>query len=237
MNTMERILVIEDELHILGFITNILKANGYEVVQAESGRQGLMSVTSHCPDAVILDLGLPDMDGQEIIKTVRQWSPVPIIVVSARTHERDKVTALDSGADDYMTKPFSAAELLARVRTALRHAAGKRESGQHAQTDQGCFVCGAFKVDFAKRRAYIGETDVHLTQIEYRIVELLSRFAGRVLTYDYIIRQVWGPNASLDNQILRVNMANIRRKIETNPAAPRYVSTEVGVGYMMAEGD
>ena len=228
------ILVVEDEANIAGFITTILKTNGYDVLRADNGKQALMCITSYCPNAVILDLGLPDMDGQQVIRTVREWSPVPIIVVSARTHERDKVTALDGGADDYMTKPFSAGELLARLRTALRHARG-REGG--AETPQGSFRCGALTLDYAKRRVSLNGENIHLTQIEYRIIELLSRFSGRVLTYDYIIKQVWGPNAAFDNQILRVNMANIRRKIEANPAAPRYISTEVGVGYMMAEGE
>ena len=234
MSNRERILIVEDEPNITGFLSTILSANDYEVLKAENGKQALMLITSHCPDAVILDLGLPDIDGQSVIKSVREWSSVPIVVVSARTHERDKVAALDLGADDYVTKPFSSGELLARVRTALRHAK-HRESV--AGMDEEAFHTGALTVDFGKRRVFLDNADVHLTQIEYRILELLARYACRVLTYDFIIKRVWGPNASFDNQILRVNMANIRRKIEENPAEPKYLFTEVGVGYRLAEGD
>ena len=194
-----------------------------------------MMITSYCPDIIILDLGLPDMDGQKIIKSVREWSQVPIIVVSARSHERDKVEALDAGADDYVTKPFGTAELLARVRTALRHLQSRDTADARAQT--GKFVAGSLTVDFDKRRAYIDGEDVKLTQNEYKLVAILAKYAGRVLTYDYLIKNIWGPNMQTDNQILRVNMANIRRKIEKNPAQPQYIFTEMGVGYRMVEGD
>ena len=235
MSNRERILIVEDEANITSFMTTILTANHYDVIKAENGAQALMLITSHCPDAIILDLGLPDIDGQKIIKSVREWSQVPIIVVSARMHERDKVAALDLGADDYVTKPFATGELLARIRTALRHA--NQRAGQPETLETGTFCCGSLKIDYTKRRAFLGDADVHLTQIEYRIVALLSQYAGRVLTYDFIIKRVWGPNSTFDNQILRVNMANIRRKIEKNPAAPQYIRTEIGVGYWMAEGD
>ena len=235
MSKPERILIVEDEANITSFISTILTANEYDVIKAENGKQALMLVSSYCPDAVILDLGLPDIDGQTVIQSVREWSDVPIIVVSARTHERDKVAALDCGADDYMTKPFSTGELLARIRTALRHA--RRKEGVSEIGEDGIFCCEELSIDYGKRRAFLNGEQVHLTQIEFKILELLSRYAGRVLTYDFMIKRVWGPTASFDNQILRVNMANIRRKIEKNPAAPQYIRTEIGVGYWMAEGD
>jgi len=226
------ILVVEDEKNIRGFMQTILTSNGYAVLTAKTGEEALMMLSSHCPDLVLLDLGLPDTDGQLFIQAVRKWSQVPIIVVSARTHERDKVLSLDLGADDYVTKPFGTSELLARVRAALRHAA---QRGSTLQVS--AYHCGELTVDWEKRRIWLGESDIHLTQNEYKIVALLAQYAGKVLTYDQIIQHVWGPNASGDNRILRVNMANIRRKLETNPAEPRYIFTEIGVGYRMAEGE
>lgn len=189
-------------------------------------------LSSNCPDLVLLDLGLPDTDGQIFIRAVRRWSQVPILVVSARTHERDKVQSLDLGADDYITKPFGTPELLARVRTALRHAA-QRSSG----TTTGHYQYQDLTVDCDRRRVLLHGEDIHLTQNEYKILSLLARHSGKVLTYDQIIQHVWGPNAAGDNRILRVNMANIRRKLEANPAEPKYIFTEIGVGYRMAEGE
>ncbi|MEG0912869.1 MAG: response regulator transcription factor [Oscillospiraceae bacterium] len=228
-------LIVEDENNICSFISTILSANGYDVICAKNGSEAFMSITSRCPDVVILDLGLPDMDGQNIIKSVREWSQIPIIVVSARSHERDKVEALDLGADDYVTKPFGTSELLARVRTALRHSRSHGANESIAQT--GTFCAGALIVDFDKRCVQIDDEDVHLTQNEFKIVALLSKHAGKVLTYDYIIKSIWGPGAGNDNQILRVNMANIRRKIEINPAEPKYIFTSMGVGYRMIESN
>lgn len=236
MANKETILVVEDEQSITNFISTILTANGYEVQTAENGVQALVMITSQCPDAVILDLGLPDIDGQKVIRSIREWSQVPIIVVSARMHERDKITALDQGADDYVTKPFATGELLARLRTALRHAAQRKASEAGAKLES-VYRCGSLVVDHGKRRVFLDGEDVHLTQNEYRILEVLANHAGRVLTYDFIIRNVWGPNASFDKQILRVNMANIRRKIEKNPAAPQYLRTEIGVGYWIVESE
>lgn len=226
------VLVVEDEKNIRGFMQTILTSNGYAVLTARTGEEALMMVSSHCPDLVLLDLGLPDLDGQIFIQKVRSWSQVPILVVSARTHERDKVTSLDLGADDYITKPFGTSELLARVRAALRHAA-QRSAGQRA----AAYACGGLLVDWERRRVILDGQDVHLTQNEYKIVALLAQNAGKVLTYDQIIRHVWGPNIAGDNRILRVNMANIRRKLEKKPAEPQYLFTEIGVGYRMAEGD
>lgn len=192
-------------------------------------------VTSQCPDVVILDLGLPDMDGMSILKNVRQWSSMPVLVVSARTHEKDKVAALDAGADDYITKPFGTSELLARVRTAIRHARATVLTAEGMQTGQ--FRAGDLLIDYDKHRVYVGDRDVNLTQNEYKIVSLLGKYAGKVLTYDFIIKEIWGPNMQNDNRILRVNMANIRRKMENNPAQPQYIFTEVGVGYRIVDGD
>lgn len=231
MENKQTILVAEDEAAIGGFISAILTSNRYGVLRAGTGAEAMMMITSRCPDLILLDLGLPDGDGAEIIAKVRAWSRTPIIVVSARSGEKDKVEALDLGADDYITKPFGSAELLARVRTALRHAAGK----EGADAASGRFSVRELCVDYDKMRVYLAGRDVGLTQNEYKIVSLLSRSAGKVITYDHLIRAVWGPNCGGDNQILRVNMANIRRKIEANPADPSYLFTETGVGYRMAD--
>jgi len=175
------------------------------------------------------------INGMQIIEAVRSWSGLPIIVVSARTNEGDKVKALDAGADDYITKPFGTSELMARIRTAIRHA---RSAGAEGSVrDRGVFRTGELTIDYNKHRAYIGGEDARLTQNEFKLVALLGKYAGKVLTYDYLIKELWGPGASGDNQILRVNMANIRRKIEKNPATPEYIFTEIGVGYRMTEGE
>lgn len=229
------VVIVEDEYNISSFVSAVLQANGFDTMVARNGAEAIILITSHCPDLVLLDLGLPDMDGQGIIENVRGWSNVPIIVVSARTRERDKVMALESGADDYITKPFGTSELLARIRTALRHV--QLREGEQAQRQTGVFHTGDLEVDYDKRRVYVNGEDVHLTQNEYKIVALLSKYSGRVLTYDSIIKHIWGPNAKQGNQILRVNMANIRRKIEPSTAEPRYIMTEMGVGYRMAEGE
>ena len=229
------VVILEDEYNISSFVSAVLQANGFDTMVARNGAEAIILITSHCPDLVLLDLGLPDMDGQGIIENVRGWSNVPIIVVSARTRERDKVMALESGADDYITKPFGTSELLARIRTALRHV--QLREGEQAQRQTGVFHTGDLEVDYGKRRVYVNGEDAHLTQNEYKIVALLSKYSGRVLTYDSIIKHIWGPNAKQGNQILRVNMANIRRKIEPSTAEPRYIMTEMGVGYRMAEGE
>jgi len=235
MNIKEKILVVEDEKSIAHFISTVLNNNGYEAMRARTGQEALSMVSSHCPDLIILDLGLPDMDGMELLRQIRSWSSLPIVVVSARSHERDKVTALDQGADDYLTKPFGTAELLARVRTAIRHTRTVSSSNEIAQ--QGTYTVGELVVDFNKHQALVRGENVKLTLSEFRIVSLLAKHAGKVLTYDYIMKELWGPRAGGDNQILRVNMANIRRKIEENPAEPKYLFTEVGVGYRIAEPD
>ena len=235
MNIREKILVIEDEKSIARFISTILTANGYEAMRAASGAEAMSMISSHCPDLVILDLGLPDMDGMNILRSVREWSSMPVIVVSARTHEKDKVEALDLGADDYITKPFGTSELLARIRTAIRHSRAAFLNQGGAPT--GTFVSGGLTIDYDKHQVLMNGENAGLTVNEYKIVALLGKYAGKVLTYDFIIRELWGPKAKTDNQILRVNMANIRRKIEPTPGNPQYIFTEVGVGYRMREGD
>ena len=235
MKIKDKILIVEDEANISGFIAAILAANGYDTMTAGTGSEAISMITSHCPDLILLDLGLPDMDGGGILQFVREWSTCPIIVVSARNHERDKVEALDAGADDYIVKPFGTSELLARIRTAIRHTRTREVSESVAQT--GLFQSGGMVIDYDKHHVLIDGKDVHLTPNEYKLVALLGKYAGKVLTYDYLMRELWGPGVKGDNQILRVNMANIRRKIEKNPASPEYIFTEVGVGYRMADGD
>ena len=230
MNTRASIIIIEDEKNICNFIETVLTPQNYQVTCAYTGTDGLKLINTHKPDVVLLDLGLPDMDGLEIIQEVRAYSSVPIIVISARTMERSKVAALDMGADDYLTKPFGTAELLARIRTALRHS----QTGASAKS-QPLYHVGDLMIDFERRLVKVKDQDVHLTQIEYKLVSLLAQNAGRVLTYETIISKIWGPFADSDNQILRVNMAHIRRKLEENPAEPKYIFTEIGVGYRMRE--
>ena len=227
--------VFKDEQSISNFISTILSANDYDVLAVRTGEEALTMISSHCPDLIVLDLGLPDMDGIEVLKSVRKWSNLPVVVVSARQHENDKVEALDCGADDYLVKPFGTAELLARIRAAIRHTRTTLANSQIAQS--GKFVTGELTIDYDKHQVLIRGENAKLTVNEYKIVALLGKYAGKVLTYDFIIRELWGPKARTDNQILRVNMANIRRKIEKNPAEPQYIFTEVGVGYRMVEGD
>lgn len=234
MNVRDKILIVDDEKSITGYIKAVLTSNGYDVLVAHTGSEASSMIASHCPDLVVLDLGLPDMDGMKIIEDVREWTQLPIIVVSARSHEHDKVTALDKGADDYICKPFGSEELLARVRVALRHTR-LASSGELASS--GIFTAGELTVDYNKHQVLINGVNVNLTQNEFRIVALLGKHAGKVLTYDYIMKELWGPKSKGTNQILRVNMANIRRKIEANPAEPKYIFTEVGVGYRMIEQD
>ena len=234
MNIRERILIIEDEKSISHFISTVLTNNGYETMQARTGSEAQSMISSHCPDLIILDLGLPDMDGMDILRQLRSWSSLPVVVVSARSHEKDKVLALDMGADDYLTKPFGTDELLARVRTAIRHTRTTLPGDEIALS--GKFTTGELTIDYDKHQVLLRGENAKLTVNEYKIVALLGKYAGKVLTYDFIIRELWGPKARTDNQILRVNMANIRRKIEKDPGRPEYFFTEVGVGYRMREG-
>lgn len=228
------ILLVEDEKNICDFISTSLSAQDYRISTAHTGKEALPIITSQCPDLILLDLGLPDMDGMEIIRQVRTWSSVPIIVLSARTQEQEKVRALDLGADDYLTKPIGTSELLARIRTALRHS-------NRLNTDSPLykrpFHAKGLTIDFEKHLVSVDGKDVHLTQIEFKIISLLAQNSGRVMTYDMIISNIWGPYADDDNSILRVNMAHIRRKLEQNPAEPQYVFTEIGIGYRMIEDE
>lgn len=228
-----KIMIIEDDPGICTFLKATLLAEGYDAIIVSSGQGALELIASHCPDCVLLDLGLPDMDGNRIIESVRRWTPTPIIVISARSMETDKAQALDLGADDYITKPFGTVELLARIRTALRHTQTTAENDEIVLL--GTYHVGAMTIDYRKHRVYMAGEDVHLTPNEFKIVALLGKYAGRVLTYRTLLRELWGPSASTDNKILRVHMASIRRKIEPNPSEPRYIFTEVGVGYRMAE--
>ena len=230
-----KILIIEDDPGICTFLRATLTAEGYDVIVVSSGSAALDMIASHCPDCVLLDLGLPDMDGNEIIASVRKWTPTPIVVISARSMEEDKAQALDMGADDYIVKPFGTVELLARIRTALRHTRTTAENNEIVLN--GTYHVGDMEIDYRKHRVCIAGENVHLTPNEFRIVALLGRHAGQVLTYKTMLRALWGPSASNDNKILRVHMASIRRKIEPNPNEPRYIFTEVGVGYRMADSE
>ena len=228
------ILIIEDEKNIQTFVGKILKKHDYKVLYADNGREGLNLIHSQCPDIILLDLGLPDMDGNAVIREVRTWSSTPIIVISARSAEKEKVAALDLGADDYLTKPFGTSELLARIRASLRHS-------NRLNTDSPLykrpFHARDLTIDFEKHLVTLGEKEIHLTQIEFKIISLLAKNSGRVMTYDAIISNIWGPYADDDNSILRVNMAHIRRKLEQNPAEPQYIFTEIGIGYRMVEDE
>ena len=235
MKIKDKVIIVEDEQSISNFLSAILEGNGYDAMVVRTGGEALTMIASHCQDLVILDLGLPDMDGMEVLRSVRTWSNLPVVIVSARQHEQEKVAALDSGADDYMVKPFGASELLAWVRTAIRHTRTTLADPRIAQT--GKFTTGDLTVDYDKHQVLVKGENARLTLNEFRIVALLGKYAGKVLTYDFIIRELWGPQAKTDNQILRVNMANIRRKIEPTPGNPRYIFTEIGVGYRMREGD
>ena len=235
MELREKILVVEDDEGICKFLKTALTANQYDVIITGTGKDALEIIPSHCPDCILLDLGLPDMDGNQIIRSVRTWTKTPILVISARTSETDKAEALDLGADDYLTKPFGTVELLARIRAALRHTRTVVDNDGIALS--GCYTVGTLTVDYRKHRVYRDGVDTNLTPNEFKIVALLGKHAGQVLTYRHILRELWGPSASTDNKILRVHMANIRRKIEPNPDEPVYIMTEIGVGYRMAENE
>lgn len=230
MSNKYKILVIEDEANIRSFVKTILEANGYQVITAGNGQEGKLMFFSHCPDVVILDLGLPDIDGIDFIKEVRVKSLIPIIVLSARSDEGDKVTALDLGANDYITKPFGTAELLARVRAVLRNSRHSQGTGALLGVR---FSLGELEIDYEQRRIYINEQEIKLTQTEYNIVALLSEHSGRVLTYNEIIRKVWGWSDSGSVKKLQVNMANIRKKLGEKPGENRYIFNELGIGYRM----
>lgn len=228
------VLVIEDEKSICDFIGKTLTSHDYKVTTASTGKEGLAILTSSLPDVVLLDLGLPDMDGIDIIRQTREWSSLPIIVISARIQEREKVAALDAGADDYITKPFGTEELMARIRTALRHS---NRMAVDSINNNRPYSAKGLVIDFDKRIVSVDGNEIHLTRVEYKIVSMLAQHSGKVITYTSLIDHVWGPYADDNNRILRVNMANIRRKIEKNPGEPIYIFTELGIGYRMIEDE
>jgi two-component system KDP operon response regulator KdpE len=221
------VVLIEDEPQIRRFLRTVLPEHGYALFEAETGKQGLVEAAVRKADIVILDLGLPDMDGVEVVRRLREWTQMPVIVLSARAQETDKVAALDAGADDYVTKPFGVGELLARLRVALRRAARGEEGSQ-------VFECGSLKVDLAARRVLLGGSEVHLTPIEYRLLSVLVRHAGKVLTHRQLLKEVWGPSHVEHSHYLRIYMAQLRKKLEEDPAQPRFLLTEAGVGYRLA---
>lgn len=233
-NNKYKILLIEDEENINNIVSTLLETNGYQVITAKTGNTGLMLFMSHRPDLIILDLGLPDTDGTEILKTVRKESLTPIIVLSARSHEYEKVKLLDMGANDYITKPFGSAELVARVRSALRNS---RHSSNPGKMPDGKFCANGLVIDYGSRRIFINDTEIKLTQTEYNIVAFLSEYSGKVMTYSAIIREIWGYNDLNSTKKLQVNMANIRKKFGAKPGMTNYIVNELGVGYRMCEQD
>ena len=224
------VLVVDDEAPIRKFLRAGLESQGYALVEAPSGREAIAQAATRAPDIVLLDLGLPDIDGFEVVRRIREWSAMPVIVLSARGQESDKIRALDAGADDYVTKPFAMGELLARMRAAMRHAARAGAEGESVLT------FGELNVDLGRRRVSVAGAEVRLTPIEYRLLVALAQHAGRVLTHAQLLRQVWGPGYASQHHYLRVYMAQLRHKIERDPARPRLLLTEPGVGYRLREG-
>jgi two-component system KDP operon response regulator KdpE len=221
------VLLIEDEQPIRRFLRVSLATEGYRVAEAASGEEGIRLAASQPPDLVILDLGLPGLDGQDVLRQLREWLTAPILVLSARDQEKQKIEALDAGADDYLTKPFGVGELLARLRTALRHRHPK-------EADSSVLEIGDLQIDLASRVVQRSGQPIHLTPLEYKLLVLLMRNAGKVLTHRYLLREVWGPHDTRETHYLRVFVATLRRKIETDPAQPRYILTEQSVGYRFA---
>lgn len=223
------ILIVEDEPQIRRFLRASLGAQGYRVTEVDTAQGGLLQATTVQPDTIILDLGLPDLDGLELIREIRTWSKVPILVLSARGQEQDKVRALDAGADDYLTKPFGVNELVARIRVALRHAAA--EGGG---IEEPVFVLDQLRVDVARRQVFVRDEERHLTPTEYRLLTTLMKHAGKVMTHRQLLLEVWGPDSTYENHYLRVYVGQLRQKLELDPARPRYILTEPGVGYRLA---
>lgn len=224
------ILVVEDDNSVKNLITTTLKAHEYRYLTACNGEMAILDASSHNPDIILLDLGLPDMDGVEVIKRIRSWSNLPIIVISARSEDSDKIEALDAGADDYLTKPFSVEELLARLRVTQRRL---MMMNNETVTESSLFVNGELRIDYAAGCAYLGEEELHLTPIEYKLLCLLSRNVGKVLTHTYITQNIWGSSWDNDVASLRVFMATLRKKIESRKDSPQYIQTHIGVGYRM----
>ena len=227
---MSTVLIIEDDMDLQEGLAYSLEAEGYSIIAASTMEEGEGQFRKNACDLILLDCNLPDGSGFEFCERIRRLAQTPVLMLTARDSELDEVKALNLGADDYLTKPFGTSELMARIRTALRHS----QTGASAKS-QPLYHVGDLMIDFERRLVKVKDQDVHLTQIEYKLVSLLAQNAGRVLTYDYIINEIWGPYADSNNQILRVNMAHIRRKLEANPAEPQYIYTEIGVGYRMRE--
>jgi two-component system KDP operon response regulator KdpE len=222
------ILVIEDDMQIRRFLRTTLTSSGYRLLEATTAGEGLKQTGLHHPDVIILDLGLPDLDGLDVTRRLREWTLTPIIVVSAREQERDKVSALDAGADDYLTKPFGTSELLARIRVALRHALHAMQG-----SEESVFTIGGLKVDLARRQVSMEGEEVHLTPMEYKLLTTLVRYAGKVITRHQLLREVWGPAYAGEDHYLRVYMGQLRHKLEADPTRPHYLITEPGVGYRL----
>jgi two-component system, OmpR family, KDP operon response regulator KdpE len=223
---LHQVLIVEDEPDIRGILRTLLKTAGYRVIETETAARAVVEARSHKPDLLLVDLGLPDADGIKVIRAVREWSPVPVVVLSARTMESQKIEALDAGADDYVTKPFSAPELLARVRAALRRNVRGAEQVPHLQL-------GSLSIDLARRQAVGPDGDVHFTPLEYRVLESLARQSGMIVTQRQLINEAWGPDKAGDTRSLRVCIKNLRTKLEPDPAQPQYLLTEAGVGYRL----
>ena len=224
----ELILLIEDEPQMRRFLRITLRSQGYRLFESETGSDGLTQAATRNPDVVLLDLGLPDLDGIEVTKRLREWTQTPIIVISAREQELDKVRALDAGADDYLTKPFNAGELLARIRVALRHVS-RRDTDQQ----EPVFTLDNLRIDQARRQVFVGGQEVHLTPIEYKLLMVLVRHAGKVITHNQLLKEVWGPAHVNEVQYLRVYMTQLRHKLEADPARPRFLMNEPGIGYRL----
>ncbi len=229
------IVVVDDEIAIRRFLKASLSNEGYRVKEADNAREGLRLLLQESPAAVLLDLGLPDRDGRELIKELRGWSSIPIIVLSALDQEREKVAALDAGADDYLSKPFHVGELLARLRAVLRRSTGM--SGSVSSLPQISFAAGQFRVDLVARRVYRNDQEIHLTKIEYDLLAVMVKNSGKVLTHQYLLKEVWGPLNVQETHYLRVFVATLRKKIECDPARPKLILTEQGVGYRFADPD
>jgi len=228
MTNSATIIVIEDEAQIRRFLRTTLASEGYKVIEAETGKQGLNEAATRKPDLIVLDLGLPDMDGVEVIKELRTWSSVPVIILSARSQESDKISALDAGAGDYLVKPFGVGELLARIRVALRHVSSIANG-----EEEGVFSVDELKVDMIHRKITVSGTEVHLTPIEYKLLSTLARNAGRVVTHQQLLKEVWGTRFGTQTQYLHVYMGQLRSKLEAEPTRPRLLLTEPGVGYRL----
>ena len=224
------ILIVEDDPQLRRFLRTALGAQDYRLVEAGTVKEALIAATTHNPELILLDIGLPDGDGIELTRRVREWSRVPVIVISARGREDDKVAALDAGADDYLTKPFGVNELLARIRVALRHALSSASG-----PGEPVLEIGPLRLDLTRREVLVSGAQVHLTPLEYRLLSLLAQNAGKVLTHRQILKEVWGPGSVSETHYLRVFMAQLRRKVEPDPARPRLLLTEPGVGYRMRE--